>query len=839
MLLTPGWSVKRGFTARRRPSTCYGEESAGERRRGLSPRPGHRPEHARPSPSAAIAGPPGASRTSSLPGDVRVEERLRASPPTTSTRSTSSELRRVPQRPLPAVDRLRAAQLRRGRPHRAARRRELRRRPAEPRRPRPRRRTCCSACPSSTSRCCRRRRRGSSGSCPSLDVAVRRTSARDGRAGNDGRSATPASTACSMRGERGPRRARSAGQRARPRTRTTSRTRRRHRGRRPLRGRRAARRIEGQRGSLTPRLAAAVPARRTSPSCIRRSAGRRRSTTATRPASSSAASRPRAWSCARACAGATATALTHLLEPRIGYALVSRRRGSPANPLFVPRAAVEQQRLRELDLDNVTRDPADRIPEFNGVTAGRRQSLLGQARRGGRRRASWATRRSRRSTTSRTTTSGWIAARRARVSVRAHHAARDTSASIRSRRRSPRRCSRSRRPSRRAPRRAALPLPARHPALLRGLSLRARALRPREDRFRPRQSDRSLPALLDHRQLGGHLPGLLLVRARAGAAQSRRDRVLLEVSLLGGAPRDRAGPRAAACSSTCSTRSRGSATTASGPSSPPGCRASACLTALEPFDNNLKLRGFLRGEPAAVGSPGAELLRPSQELFEELATRGNLIPVVREILADHDTPLSLFRRLDDGRTSFLFESVEGGEKWARYSFIGTGARAVFRARGRDVEWSEGGRTQRFVATGDPLEKLREELAALRAGDASGCRRCRASSAARSAWSATTGCASSSASRREPRRGGSARSLVPPAGDDGRLRQRAPVGAADPPREGRGRAPISARSTARPSPRSTRRRAACASRCAQEPRASRCARRWTCAAARRARRSTRW
>ena len=108
------------------------------------------------------------------------------------------------------------------------------------------------------------------------------------------------------------------------------------------------------------------------------------------------------------------------------------------------------------------------------------------------------------------------------------------------------------------------------------------------------------------------------------------------------------------------------------------------------------------------------MLRPSQELFEELATRGNLIPVAREILADFDTPLSLFRRLDDGKTSFLFESVEGGEKWARYSFIGTGARAVFRARGREAEWSEGGRTQRFTAAGDPLEKLREELAALRA-----------------------------------------------------------------------------------------------------------------------------
>jgi anthranilate synthase component 1 len=103
---------------------------------------------------------------------------------------------------------------------------------------------------------------------------------------------------------------------------------------------------------------------------------------------------------------------------------------------------------------------------------------------------------------------------------------------------------------------------------------------------------------------------------------------------------------------------------------------------------------------------------PSLEEFEALAERGNLIPVMREILADLDTPLSLFRRLDDGRTSFLLESVEGGEKWARYSFIGSGARASFRARGREIEWFEEGRSERRTAEGDPLEFLREKLAAL-------------------------------------------------------------------------------------------------------------------------------
>ena len=101
------------------------------------------------------------------------------------------------------------------------------------------------------------------------------------------------------------------------------------------------------------------------------------------------------------------------------------------------------------------------------------------------------------------------------------------------------------------------------------------------------------------------------------------------------------------------------------------------------------------------------MLRPSLEEFESLAERGNLIPVAREIMADLDTPLSLFRRLDDGRTSFLLESVQGGEKWARYSFLGSGARATFCAFGSRVEWREGGRVERTSVTGDPLELLRE------------------------------------------------------------------------------------------------------------------------------------
>jgi anthranilate synthase component 1 len=101
---------------------------------------------------------------------------------------------------------------------------------------------------------------------------------------------------------------------------------------------------------------------------------------------------------------------------------------------------------------------------------------------------------------------------------------------------------------------------------------------------------------------------------------------------------------------------------------------------------------------------------PQADEFVQLAARGNLIPVVREVLADLDTPLSLFRQLDDGATSFLLESVEGGEKWARYSLIGVGSRARFHARGARVEWSEGGETRSFDAGGDPLAVLRARLA---------------------------------------------------------------------------------------------------------------------------------
>ena len=68
----------------------------------------------------------------------------------------------------------------------------------------------------------------------------------------------------------------------------------------------------------------------------------------------------------------------------------------------------------------------------------------------------------------------------------------------------------------------------------------------------------------------------------------------------------------------------------------------------------------------------------TQAQFQQLAAQGyNLIPVYRQRLADTDTPLSIFARLKQHQQAYLFESVEGGENWARYSIIGLGESTVF------------------------------------------------------------------------------------------------------------------------------------------------------------------
>lgn len=98
---------------------------------------------------------------------------------------------------------------------------------------------------------------------------------------------------------------------------------------------------------------------------------------------------------------------------------------------------------------------------------------------------------------------------------------------------------------------------------------------------------------------------------------------------------------------------------------------------------------------------------PTESEFCQLSAKGNLIPVYREILADMETPVSAFRKIDDGMTSFLLESIEGGEKWARYSFLGSGPARVFRCRDHYYEVVSDNSVEYSGEAADPLAKLRE------------------------------------------------------------------------------------------------------------------------------------
>jgi anthranilate synthase component 1 len=96
---------------------------------------------------------------------------------------------------------------------------------------------------------------------------------------------------------------------------------------------------------------------------------------------------------------------------------------------------------------------------------------------------------------------------------------------------------------------------------------------------------------------------------------------------------------------------------------------------------------------------------PIFEEFKKLAGRGNLVPIYREILADMETPVTALRKLGDRRHTFLFESVEGGEKWGRYTFLGADPRTVLRVKGDEVIIQEGGTVSRHTHGGDPLRYL--------------------------------------------------------------------------------------------------------------------------------------
>jgi len=98
----------------------------------------------------------------------------------------------------------------------------------------------------------------------------------------------------------------------------------------------------------------------------------------------------------------------------------------------------------------------------------------------------------------------------------------------------------------------------------------------------------------------------------------------------------------------------------------------------------------------------------SKSEFEQHARAGaNRIPLMREVLADLDTPLSTYLKLAYGPYSYLFESVQGGEKWGRYSIIGLPCRTILRVFGSEIRLEHDGETVSRETVADPLEYVRE------------------------------------------------------------------------------------------------------------------------------------
>src|SRR5204862_7451275 len=96
--------------------------------------------------------------------------------------------------------------------------------------------------------------------------------------------------------------------------------------------------------------------------------------------------------------------------------------------------------------------------------------------------------------------------------------------------------------------------------------------------------------------------------------------------------------------------------------------------------------------------------------FIELAKQGNVIPVFAEFIADGETPVSAFKKLDRGGYSFLFESTEKNDVSGRFSFVGVDARVVLQSYGREVRIVEDGNDRRLEMRSDPVDQVREVMA---------------------------------------------------------------------------------------------------------------------------------
>jgi anthranilate synthase component 1 len=103
------------------------------------------------------------------------------------------------------------------------------------------------------------------------------------------------------------------------------------------------------------------------------------------------------------------------------------------------------------------------------------------------------------------------------------------------------------------------------------------------------------------------------------------------------------------------------------------------------------------------------MVTPDFEEFAALARQGNLVPIYREVMGDLETPVLAYKKLGQNALSFLLESVEGGEKWGRYSFLGLHPSLVVKVRGNTVTIRDQRGEELHEGVRDPFEIIRQVL----------------------------------------------------------------------------------------------------------------------------------
>ncbi|MDO8667461.1 MAG: anthranilate synthase component I family protein [Gemmatimonadales bacterium] len=113
---------------------------------------------------------------------------------------------------------------------------------------------------------------------------------------------------------------------------------------------------------------------------------------------------------------------------------------------------------------------------------------------------------------------------------------------------------------------------------------------------------------------------------------------------------------------------------------------------------------------ASISPPGKAA---NKQRWVERAAAGGIVPVVRECILDADQPVAVLAKIARGPFAFLLESAVGGERWARYTFLGTEPREAWRYRGGNVErWTPEGGWAAAGSTADPIGHLGDRMRSL-------------------------------------------------------------------------------------------------------------------------------